>query len=114
MTPAELKRWRELMDRRGYMQPDEYQRAVQSLVLEVDHLLERQTVHLEQIRTLSQTIPLESEVAEALNQRGALLARIGTLESELKEYQGANKIIADERDRQVDRATPTRRTSTTT
>lgn len=58
------------------------------LVEEVDRLLARQTVHLEQIRNLSQTVPLDSEVAEALNQRGVLLAEVGTLRAERDEARG--------------------------
>lgn len=35
------------------------------------------------VANISQTVPLESEVSEALNQRGALLAEVGTLRNQL-------------------------------
>jgi hypothetical protein len=42
---------------------------------------------LAMVAKLSQTVPLESEVAEALNQRGALLAEIGTLKATIAEHE---------------------------
>jgi hypothetical protein len=39
------------------------------------------------IAKISQTVPLESEVAEALNQRGALLAEIGTLRAQIESLE---------------------------
>jgi hypothetical protein len=42
---------------------------------------------LAMVANLSQTVPLESEVAEALNQRGALLAEIGTLKATIAEHE---------------------------
>lgn len=42
---------------------------------------------LEMVAKLSQTVPLESEVAEALNQRGALLAEVGTLKARIIELE---------------------------
>lgn len=42
------------------------------------------------IAKLSQTVPLESEVAEALDQRGKLVAEIGTLRAALIEAEQAN------------------------
>lgn len=51
-------------------------------------LLGRQVEHLHQIARLSQTVPLDSEVAEALEQRGMLLAEIGTLRAALRSIVG--------------------------
>lgn len=42
---------------------------------------------LEMVAKLSQTVPLESEVGEALNQRGALLAEVGTLKAAIAEHE---------------------------
>jgi len=42
---------------------------------------------LEMVAKLSQTMPLESEVAEALAQRGALLAEVGTLRARVAELE---------------------------
>lgn len=53
----------------------------------VAELEARQAEHLELIRKLSQTVPLESEIAEALEQRGALLAEIGTLRAKNAELE---------------------------
>jgi len=50
------------------------------------------------VANLSQTVPLESEVAEALNQRGALLAEIGTLKATIAEREwtdAVNKILLE-------------------
>lgn len=49
----------------------------------VSRLEERQQELLQTIARISQTVPLESEVAEALEQRGKLLAEIGTLKARL-------------------------------
>ena len=46
---------------------------------EVARLTERQQSHLETIRRITQTTPLDSEIATALEQRGALLAEVWTL-----------------------------------
>ena len=43
---------------------------------------------LAMVAKLSQTVPFESEVAEALEQRGALLAEIGTLKARIAELEG--------------------------
>jgi predicted nuclease with TOPRIM domain len=42
---------------------------------------------LAMVAQLSQTVPLDSEVAEALNQRGALLAEVGTLKARIAELE---------------------------
>ncbi len=42
---------------------------------------------LEMVAKLSQSVPLESEVGEALNQRGVLLAEVGTLKSTIAEHE---------------------------
>jgi len=52
-----------------------------------DGLMKRRDELLTMVANLSQTVPLESEVAEALNQRGALMAEIGTLKSRLAELE---------------------------
>lgn len=57
--------------------------AKRELASKVEHLEARQQEHLKLIQTLSQSVPLESEVREALAQRGTLLAEIGTLRSQL-------------------------------
>lgn len=62
---------------------DELSAENTALDAKVAHLEERQLEHLTLIQSLSQTVPLESEVREALAQRGTLLAEIGTLRSQL-------------------------------
>lgn len=52
---------------------------------EIDRLRERQERHLELIRNLSQSTPLDDEVAQALAQRGVLLAEVGTLRAALRQ-----------------------------
>jgi len=54
---------------------------------EIQKLEKRRDELLEMVAKLSQTVPLDSEVSEALNQRGALLAEIGTLRSSLSEHE---------------------------
>lgn len=54
---------------------------------EIQKLEKRRDELLEMVAKLSQTVPLESEVGEALNQRGALLAEIGTLRARLAKYE---------------------------
>lgn len=65
--------------------------TVEKLHALTDRLQKRQDELLALVAKLSQTVPLESEVEEALNQRGALLAEIGTLRAEVQE-------LKDERD----------------
>lgn len=57
---------------------------------------------LQMVTTLSQSVPLESEVGEALNQRGVLLAEVATLKSTneqlvtmIGELQTALKSVCD-------------------
>jgi hypothetical protein len=54
---------------------------------EIETLTKRRDELLEMVAKLSQTVPLESEVAEALNQRGALLAEVGTLKARIVELE---------------------------
>jgi hypothetical protein len=54
---------------------------------EIQALEKRRDELLEMVAKLSQTVPLESEVAEALNQRGALLAEVGTLKARVAELE---------------------------
>lgn len=54
---------------------------------EIEALTKRRDELLEMVAKLSQTVPLESEVAEALNQRGALLAEVGTLKARIVELE---------------------------
>jgi DNA repair exonuclease SbcCD ATPase subunit len=54
---------------------------------QVSRLEERQQVLLKQIADLSQSVPLESEVATALEQRGALVAEVGTLKARIVELE---------------------------
>lgn len=54
---------------------------------EIMQLTARRDGLLEIVAKLSQTVPLESEVAEALNQRGALLAEVGTLKARIAELE---------------------------
>ncbi len=59
---------------------------------------------LAMVANLSQTVPLESEVAEALNQRGALLAEIGTLKATIAEHQwqgDVNKALLERNEKLV-------------
>jgi len=42
---------------------------------------------LQLVSNLSQSVPLDSEVGEALNQRGALLAEVGTLKATIAEHE---------------------------
>lgn len=65
------------------------QLRVDNAALRVDNttLTTRRDELLAVIAKLSQTVPLESEVAEALNQRGALLAEVGTLRARLAELE---------------------------
>jgi len=42
---------------------------------------------LEMVAKLSQSVPLDSEVGEALNQRGVLLAEVGTLKAAIAEHE---------------------------
>jgi hypothetical protein len=53
----------------------------------IDNLTKRRDELLALVANLSQTVPLESEVAEALNQRGALLAEVGSLKARVVELQ---------------------------
>lgn len=62
-----------------------------ALTDKVSHLEERQLEHLKLINSLSQSVPLESEVREALDQRGTLLAEIGTLRSQLQEAKASDE-----------------------
>lgn len=64
---------------------------------EVAKLRERRDKLLDLVAKLSQTVPLEAEVADALNQRGVLLAEIGTLRSQLAEYEPLFKVALDDR-----------------
>jgi len=57
------------------------------LAAEVVRLTERQQELLRLVANISQSAPLESEVQEALAQRGALLAKIGTLTSDRDQLQ---------------------------
>ncbi len=62
------------------------------------NLIKRRDELLALIANLSQTVPLESEVSEALEQRGALLAEIGTLRSKLHFTENAlldSRLLAD-------------------
>lgn len=61
---------------------------------DIDELQLRQQEHFALIAKLSQQVPLESEVAEALNQRGVLLAEIGTLKSHLAAMIAARDELA--------------------
>jgi hypothetical protein len=54
---------------------------------EITKLETRRDELLAMVAKLSQAVPLESEVAEALNQRGALLAEIGTLKATIAEHE---------------------------
>lgn len=54
---------------------------IHALINRIRYLEARQESHLATIRSLSQSVPLDSEISEALNQRGALLAEIGTLKA---------------------------------
>lgn len=57
------------------------------------HLEQRRDELLALVARLSQTVPLESEVAQALEQRGALLAEIGTLRAAVVQarHEAANR-----------------------
>lgn len=54
---------------------------------QVQALEKRRDELLQMVANLSQTVPLESEVSEALNQRGALLAEVGTLKARIVELE---------------------------
>lgn len=54
---------------------------------DIQKLEQRRDELLEMVAKLSQTVPLESEVGEALNQRGALLAANGTLKASIAAYE---------------------------
>lgn len=58
--------------------------CVAELRADVVRLEQRRDELLATIARISQTVPLESEVNEALDQRGALLAEIGTLRARLR------------------------------
>lgn len=66
---------------------DNYKAALSHMERERDALTARRDELLATIARISQTVPLESEVAEALNQRGAMLAEIGTLRAERDEWK---------------------------
>lgn len=70
---------------------DRERAEARALAEEVAHLEERQQEHLKLIHSLSQSVPLESEVREALAQRGTLLAEIGTLRSQLVAAQSSDE-----------------------
>lgn len=67
------------------------------LAREVLRLRARQNDHLAMIRAMSQTVPLEGEVADALEQRGALLAEVGTLRARVAELEKETVDSATER-----------------
>jgi hypothetical protein len=61
--------------------------SVRALRDERDALVVRRDELLELVARLSQSTPLDSEVAEALEQRGALIAEVGTLRSRVTELE---------------------------
>lgn len=56
----------------------------------IGELEQRREELLALVAKLSQTVPLEPEVAESLNQRGTLLAEIGTLRSRIRELESTH------------------------
>ncbi len=60
---------------------------VQMFARAIPDLITRRDELLALVAKLSQTVPLESEVAEALNQRGTLLAEVGTLKARVAELE---------------------------
>jgi hypothetical protein len=60
---------------------------IRALVAFARALLGRQAKHLELIRNLSQSTPLDDEVAQALAHRGVLLAEVGTLRARVAELE---------------------------
>ena len=76
----------------GIAQPDaELWAAAPTLLAEladeVERLRERNGELLALVAKVSQETPLPDEVANALNQRGVLLAKVGSLEAELRELK---------------------------
>lgn len=67
---------------------EHYERQWYLVCDERDALIERRDVLLQMVANISQSTPLESEVAEALAQRGALIAEIGTLRSMVAGLEG--------------------------
>lgn len=65
----------------------ECHQKLDAMVAELAQLREARERHLALIRKISQTVPLESEAAGALEQRGALLAEIGTLKAKIEELK---------------------------
>ena len=62
------------------------QEKIQKLERDVAALETRRDELLALVAKLSQTVPLESEVGEALQQRGVLLAEVGTLKATITEH----------------------------
>jgi len=54
---------------------------------EIAKLEKRRDELLQMVANLSQSVPLDSEVSEALNQRGALVAEVGTLRARVTELE---------------------------
>lgn len=95
MTPERKQELRECNQDR-YWDGARYSRSALAECLdEIDRLEARQQEHLALIQRLSQEVPLQSEVSEALAQRGRLLAEIGTLRSQLAEARGPQTIDLD-------------------
>ena len=71
--------------------------ALPAALDEIERLQTRQDELLALVAKLSQTVPLESEVSAALDQRGALLAEVGTLRAEVarwKEFADRERVHA--------------------
>lgn len=67
----------------------------EKLRAQVAKLEERQQRHLELIKNLSQTVPLDEEVANALRQRGVLLSEIGALRAKVTILQLATPMLPE-------------------
>ncbi len=63
------------------------EQMAEAYAAETGKLEARRDELLAMVAKLSQTVPLESEVAEALDQRGALLAEVGTLRARVTELE---------------------------